>query len=170
MRGFTLVEVMVTSVVLAILVVALFLVLSLGQRSWLSADVSIQLRQEISRALVSMSGELSATSPARINLILNNPAGSVTFNIPDTSGDGIAVDTAGDIEWSPAITYSLNAANQIQRSVAGGAVTILAGSITALQFTRIQNEVVRMDLTASKVSGSGSTVQDSGQAVVKLRN
>ncbi|MCX5696136.1 MAG: prepilin-type N-terminal cleavage/methylation domain-containing protein [Candidatus Omnitrophica bacterium] len=171
MRGFTLVEIMVTSVVLAILIVSLFLVLSIGQRSWLNADVSIQLRQEIARSIIVMGQELNETSPAKINITLNSPASSVVFKIPqDLNGDGYVVTTAGDIEWSPNITYSLNASNRIQRAVSGGATTIIANNITGLQFTRTQNETIQVNLTASKVSNTGRLVQDTGEFVVKLRN
>lgn len=170
-RGITLVEIMVTSVILAILIVALFLVLSIGQRSWLSADASIQLRQDIARAIIVMGQDLSETSPAKINLALNNPAASITFKIPqDLNGDGTVVTVAGDIEWSPNITYSLNASNQIQRAVSGGATTIIANNITGLQFTRLQNEVVRINVTAGKVSDIGKPAQDTGQVIIKLRN
>jgi len=171
MRGFTLVEIMVTSVILAILIVTLFLVLSIGQRSWLSADVSIHLRQEIARSIIVMGQELNETSPAKINLTLNIPANSITFKIPqDLNGDGDIVTTAGNIEWSPNITYSLNASNQIQRVVSGGATTIIANNITGLQFTRTQNEVIQINITAGKVSDIGKIVQDTGEVIIKLRN
>jgi len=171
MKGFTLVEVLVTSVVLAILIVALFLVLSIGQRSWLSADASIQLRQEIARAIVVMGQELNETSPAKINITLNNSSPSITFKVPqDTNGDGYPVTAAGDIEWSPNITYSLNASHQIQRQVSGGATSIIANNIASLQFTRILNEVIQINVTASKTSNIGRLVQDSGQVTIKLRN
>lgn len=171
MRGFTLVEIMVTSVILAVLIVALFLVLSIGQSSWLNADVSIQLRQEIARAIIVMGQELNETSPAKINITLNNPGSSIIFKVPqDLNGDGYVVTAAGDLEWSPSIAYSLNASGQIQRAVSGGATTIIANNITALQFTRIQNDVVRINLVASKASNTGRLAQDSGEIVVKLRN
>lgn len=171
MRGFTLIEIMVTSVVLAILVVALFLVLSIGQRSWLNADASIQLRQELARAIVVMSQELNETSPAKINLTLNNPASSITFKIPqDLNGDGSIVTATGDIEWSQNITYSLNAANRIQRQASAGAATIIANNISGLQFIRTQNDIVQINLTAGKVSDTGRLIQDTGEIVVKLRN
>lgn len=171
MRGFTLVEIMVTSVVLAILIVSLFLVLSIGQRSWLSADVSIQLRQEIARGIINMGQELKESSPAKINLTLNSSSNSITFKIPnDNNGDGSVVDASGNIEWSQNITYSLNASSQVIRAVSGGATTILANNITSLQFTRIQNEVIRINITASKTSNIGKLVQDTGQIIVKLRN
>lgn len=171
MRGFTLVEILVTSVILGILIVALFLVLSIGQRSWLSADVTIQLRQDIARGILSMGQELKETSPAKINLTLNGSSNSITFEIPqDTNGDGLVVDTAGNIEWSPNITYSLNASNQILRTVSGGASTILANNITSLQFSRIQDKVIRINITAAKTSGTGQLLQDAGQIITTMRN
>lgn len=171
MRAFTLVEILVTSVVLTILIVSLFLVLSIGERSWLSADVSIQLRQEIARGVIFMGQELKETSPAKINLTLNASANSITFKIPqDVNGDGSIVDASGNIEWSLNITYSLNASKQVLRAVSGGPTTILANNIASLQFSRIQDEVIRIDITASKVSNIGKLTQDSGQIIIKMRN
>ena len=171
MRGFTLVEILVTSVVLAVLIVSLFLVLSIGQRSWLSADVTIQLRQEIARGIINMGQELKETSPAKINLTLNNSSNSITFKIPqDINGDGSVVDASGNIEWSSNITYALNSANQVTRAVSAGSTTILANNVTSLQFSRIQNEVLRINITAAKTSNAGQLLQDTGQIIITLRN
>jgi len=171
MRGFTLIEIMVTSVVLAILIVGLFLVLSLGQRSWLTADTGIQLRQDISRALMVMSQELKQTSASKINIALNGSASSIRFKLPqDTNGDGSIVDSTGNIEWSGYITYSLNASNQVVRSVDGGTTSIIANNISALTFTRVLSEVIQIDIAASKAADTGKTIEDSDQIILKLRN
>ncbi len=168
MKGLTLVEVLVTSVVLAVLIVALFLVLNIGQRSWIQGDANIQLQQEIARAVVVISRELKETAPKKVRI----QASSITFNVPqDLNGDTSVVDADGYIEWSPDIIYSLNGSNQITRSF-NGATSIVANNISALQFSFVPNEeaVIQLNLTASKTSDTGKLVQDSGQAVVKVRN
>ncbi|MFH0856213.1 MAG: prepilin-type N-terminal cleavage/methylation domain-containing protein [Candidatus Omnitrophota bacterium] len=168
--GFTLVEVLVTSVILAVLVTALFLVLNLGQSSWTNADTGIQLRQEIARALMFMSQELKQTSAAKIDLTLNSSAGSISFRIPqDPDGDGYVVDASGNIDWSPEINYSLNSSGQVLREY-GGVTSIIANNISSLAFTRILSEVLQIDLTASRVSNTGVTLRDADQIIVKLRN
>jgi prepilin-type N-terminal cleavage/methylation domain-containing protein len=169
MKGFTLVEVLAASVILAVLMVALFLVLGLGQRSWIRGDVNIQLQQEISRALVVMARELKETAPKKVSI---SPSDTIKFNIPqDLNGDGSVIDSVGAIEWSPDITYSLNGSNQITRTF-NGATSIIANNISALQFALVLNEdsVVRIDITASKISNAGQLVQDNGETIVKMRN
>jgi len=171
MRGFTLVEVLVTAVILAIFIVSLFLVLSIGQRSWISADADISLRQEIARALIVMGRELKETRPSKINITVGNSSPSITFNIPlDPNNDGNVLDVLGNIIWSPNVTYSLNGSNQIIRTIAGGASAIIANSITGLQFNRTEDDVIQVNVLASKISSSGKLVQDSDQIVLKMRN
>jgi prepilin-type N-terminal cleavage/methylation domain-containing protein len=168
MKGLTLIEVLVTSVVLAILIVALFLVLNIGQRSWIQGDANIQLQQEIARALVVMAKELKETAPKKIRI----SSGTITFNVPqDLNGDGSIIDADGYIEWSPDIIYSLNGSNQIIRSF-NGASSIIANNISVLQFNFVLNEpsVIEVNITASKTSDSGKLVQDTGRTIVKARN
>jgi len=168
MKGLSLVEVLVTSVVLAILIVALFLVLNIGQRSWIQGDVNIQLQQEIARGLTVIARELKKTAPEKVRI----GASSITFNVPqDLNGDGSVVDTNGYIEWSADIIYSLNGSNQITRSF-NGATSIIANNISALQFSFVQDEaaVIQVNITASKTSGAGRLVQDTGQTIIKVRN
>ena len=168
MKGLTLVEVLVTSVVLAILIVALFLVLNIGQRSWIQGDTNIQLQQEIARGLTVMAKELKETAPKKVRIA----ASTITFNVPqDLNGDGNVVDVDGYIEWSPDIIYSLNGSNQITRTF-NGATSIIANNISVLQFSFVQDEdaVIQVNVTASKISNAGRLVQDTGQTIIKVRN
>lgn len=170
MKAFTLVETMVTMVLLAVILVPVFLVLNLGQQSWFRSDANIQLRQEIARAGMTMQRELKETRPSRINISLGNSSNSIIFSVPqDTNNDGSILDAAGTIEWSPNITYSLNGSNQIIRTT-GGNSAIVANHITILQFQRTQDSIVRINITASKASDTGHLAQDTEQIVVKMRN
>jgi len=171
MRGFSLLEVLVTSVILAVMIIALFLVLSIGQRSWISGDTNIGLRQEIARALIAMGREIKETRPSRVNIAVGNSSNSITFNIPlDPNNNGNVLDASGNIVWSPNISYSLNGSNQIIRAIVGGNSSVIANSITNLQFSRTQNEVIQINIIASRTSGTGQLLQDSDQIVLKLRN
>ena len=170
MKGFTLIEILVASLIMSIIMGALFVSLSVGQNSWFNGDTAIELRSQTIRSIMTIDKELSATRPSKINLAIGAASSTITFYLPqDNNGDGSVVDSAGDIEWSGAITYSLNGSNQIVRS-SGGASRIIGINIGTLQFTRTGNRIIQVDITARKSSLSKRQMQDTEQAIIKIRN
>jgi len=173
MRGFTLVEVLVTSLIMSIIMVALFMALSVGQRSWFVGDAAIDLRDQTIRAVMTMNKELSSTATAgarEINLTTGASANTVTFYVPhDNNADGSIVDASGNIEWTGGITYSRNGSNQIVRTF-GAATSVLGNNISALQFTRIADRILQVDIAATKTPRTGQTIHDQEQAIIKMRN
>ena len=163
---------MVTSLILSIMIIATFLVLSIGQGSWIRGDVNIQVRQEIARALITMGKELKSTRPSKTNIASGASSNSITFNVPkDLNGDGNIIDSSGKIEWSPNITYSLNGSNQIVR-VASGNTSIIANKISSLLFSRPvgKDSNIEIDITASAISQKGQAVQDTDTSIILMRN
>jgi len=170
MRGFTLIEILVATLIMSIIMAALFIVLSMGQNSWFNGDIAIELRDQTLRSIMNMNKELSATRPSKINLSIGATSSTITFYVPqDNNGDGISVDSAGNIEWSGAITYSLNGSNQIIRSF-GGANTVIGIDIVTLRFSRPENRLIQVDITAQKTAFSRRLIQDTEQAIIKIRN
>jgi len=164
-----LLEVLVTTLIMSIIMGALFVVLSIGQRSWFSGDATIELRDQTVKALATMDREISATGTGRINLAIGESSPFLTFWLPDASGDGVVIDAGGSIEWTGPITYSVNASSQVIRSFLG-TDTVLGNDITALLFTRTENRLMQVDVTAQKESAAGQQIQDVEQAVIKIRN
>lgn len=170
MKAFTLVEILVASIIMSVIMAVLFIVLSIGQRSWVTGDTAIELRDQTIRAVMTMDRELSATSPTKINLNIGASGNSLTFWLPfDNNGDGSVVDTSGNIEWTGAITYSLNGSNQIMRSF-GATSSVLGNNIVSLQFTRTGDRLIQVDIMAQKTPSRGQQIQDPEQAIIKLRN
>ena len=170
MKGFTLIEILVASLIMSIIMGALFVSLSIGQNSWFNGDAAIDLRDQAIRSIMTMDKELSATRPSKINLDVGVTSNAITFYLPqDNNGDGSIVDSAGDIEWSGAITYSLNGSNQIIRSL-GGTNRIIGNNIGTLQFTRTENRIIQVDITAQKTPLSKRQIQDTEQTIIKIRN
>lgn len=172
MKGFTLIEVIVSVSIFLVLILAVFNVMDVGRSAWFSADVSVELRQEIIKALMAMEKELKETRPAQISLGIGTSSSSLTFKIPqDNNGDGTILDSLGNVEWSGNIVYALNASNQIIRT-ALGVTSILANNIVNLQFSRPTSplQLLQIDITAQKVSAMGVSIQDSGQIMIKMRN
>ncbi|MBN2830868.1 MAG: prepilin-type N-terminal cleavage/methylation domain-containing protein [Candidatus Omnitrophica bacterium] len=181
-RGFTIIEVLVSALVMSLLIFAAFAVLDVGRGSWFGGDVRTELRKEMIRAFMSMERELRETRPvsggpsARINLNFGETGNSISFQIPqDNDLDGTVLDSLGDIEWSGNITYLLNENNEIIRTAADGTSKVLALNITGLEFSRFRipdlpNDLLIINLTAQKMSGIGKLATERGQLIVRMRN
>lgn len=172
MRGFTVIEIIV-AVSIALLLVAVGLSITIASReAWFTSDASVSMRQEIMKAFMQMEKELKETRPAQTNLNVGGASASISFKIPqDNDLDGTILNAGGNVEWSGDIAYGLNADGQITRTDAGG-TTVLANNITALQFTRPASDpkLLRIDVTAQKLTIAQRTMQDTEQLIIKMRN
>ena len=171
MRGFTILETLISTLIFSIIVIALGLGIIAGKNSLFTSDVPTQLRQNVLFAVVSMSRELRQTTPSKTNIGSSTSSSSISFQIPhDNNSDSSLVDTLGNIEWGSSITYARNGANQIIRTQ-NGASSILSANISTLLFTRPAGEdnIIQIDITSSKTHNSRNW-QDSEQAIIKMRN
>lgn len=171
-KGLTLIEILITSAILILLILAVFQVMETGRSTVFTGDLTVQLRQEIIRSFMRMERELKEARPALVSVTSGNSSSSITFRVPqDINGDGTVLDDFGIIEWSPDITYALNGTGQITR-VSSGVTNIIANDITNLQFSRPVSPVniLQIDMTVRKISSAGRQLQDTGQLVVEMRN
>lgn len=172
MKGFTLIETIFAVTIFLLLTLAVFTMMYAGRGAWFTGDVSAQLRQDIIRAFTAMERGLKETRPSQISLAIGASSPTLTFRIPqDNDNDGTVLDSLGNIEWSDNITYALNGANEITKTVSG-VTSLLARNIINLQFTRPVSPVnlLQIDVTARKVSVQGRTIEDTGQIMIKMRN
>ncbi len=177
-KGFTLVEVLLSAAVISILVLASFSVLEVGQGAWFSGDVHAELRKEIIRAFMAMERELSPTRPAQQSVPFGESRTAITFKIPQDSNDAdtTILDSFGYIEWSGNISYALDGSNQIIRTDPAGATQVLARYMTSLQFSRFRNnpalpqDLLIINLTAQKTSSVGKVASETGQLIIRMRN
>ncbi len=185
-RGFTIMEVLVSAVIISLLILAAFAMLDVGRTSWFSGDVHTELRKEIIRSFMAMERELRETRPvsggpsARINLNYGETSNSISFQIPqDIDGDGRVLDALGEIEWSGNITYSRNGNNEIIRTAPDGTASVLVATrnITGLEFSRyrappddLPNDLLIINITAQGSSVTGRLATETGQLIVRMRN
>jgi prepilin-type N-terminal cleavage/methylation domain-containing protein len=170
MRGFTIIELLVVVLITAVIMTLLLLIMNVGQRSWFTGDVAIELRDQAVRAVTTMNKEISATRPSKTDLTIGETDNSFTFYLPhDNDGDGSVVDSDGNIEWSAAVTYSLNALNQIIRSQEG-VNSVLGTNIASLEFTRTSDRIIQVDILVIKTPNMGERLEDVEQSVIKMRN
>ena len=174
LKGFTLVEVLITVAIFSLIFMAIFAVLTIGESSWYSGDISVELNQEIGRALLTMTRQLRQS---RSTVISNVPANdtyynSITFKVPqDIDGDGDVINSSGNMEWSQNFSYSLNENKQIIRSTESG-TSILANNIFSLQFKRFSgnDDVIQIYIIARKVTVRRRSLESSIISSVKMRN
>lgn len=174
MKGFTLVEILVSVLIFSFIFMALFAILAGGQTSWYTADVQIELNQQVRGSLSTMNRQLRQT---RVSVISDVPADdnyytSITFKVPqDLDGDGDVIDSFGNIEWSENINYSLSEDGQIIRSTQSGS-SVLANDISSLQFRRPSGNpnIIQIYITAQKTTVLGRELQTSIESRIKIRN
>lgn len=174
MKGFTLVEIMVTTFLVLLIFTALFMVLAGGRASWYTGEAQVGLNEEIRKPLLTINRELRQSRTSQISGVPadDNFYTQITFKLPeDTDGDGDVIDASGNIEWSGNINYALNADNQIIRSAPSGS-SILANSIFNLQFMRPSGNpnTIQIYIGAQKTTVTGRTLQSNITSSVKLRN
>ncbi len=174
LTGFSLVELMVTVFISALIFAALFVVLSAGRSSWYTGDTQVRLNEEMRKPLLTMNRELRQTRASEISGVPadNNFYTTITFKLPeDVDSDGDVIDALGNMEWSGNINYSLNAANQIMRSTLSSS-SILANSISNLQFRRPSGNpnIIQVYITAQQNTISGRNLQSNIMSSIKLRN
>lgn len=172
MKGFSLTELLISVSILVILIFASFAAMNTGRSAWLTADESVQLRQEIIKIFMRMEKELKETRPAQTSLTIGSSSPSLTFKMPqDNNGDGTVLDAFANVEWSGDITYARNGNNQITRT-ASGSTDVLANNVVSLLFTRPTSptNILQIDITVRKTTVTGRQLQDIGQIMIKMRN
>ncbi|UCB56564.1 MAG: prepilin-type N-terminal cleavage/methylation domain-containing protein [Candidatus Omnitrophota bacterium] len=167
--GLTLVEVMVVIFTFAVVLGAIYGVLTAGRQSWFTNTAEVELQQEVRRAMDWMSRELRRSGSSQVNIA---PDGSLTLQVaindnPDWGAEG----NAG---WY--IKYSLSN-GEVLREVFDGADVeqvnlerALTNNVSALSFTAVSASEIRIDITAQKDILQGRTIQSSLNFQVTLRN
>ena len=145
-----------------------------GKSSLLVSDIPTKLRQDVLFALLPMVKELRQSAPSKVSVTEGTSSNTITFKIPhddDTPPDGVPVDTIGNVEWGPDITYARDGVGRLIRTYSGVS-SVVASNITSLQFTRPagNDAIIQIDITAARADGQGTLYQDAEQVIVKMRN
>lgn len=168
--GFSLVEVLITVSLFAILFTACFIVLLSGSKSWEINSTKMQVQQELRKAVDWIKEDMFDAGQSTIT---NVPAdgswySTITFKVPTGVSGNAPV-------WSSSTTQFVlgggATANQLQE-ITGGVTRILANKIQSLQFRRQSTSpgIVEVSVQAQKTSTKGTLVTMSTSFKVKLRN
>lgn len=150
MKGFTLIEILVSVLILGLLVAGIYAVLNIGSMVFREDINLVGLQQQVRRAMDSMVNEIRESKLSVITLADANT--KITFSVPPA--------VYGD-PWVGPISYyrDVNDANndgvvnQIIREYPLGTRKILANDITALSFS-LTADIVEIEVAAKKIIGA----------------
>jgi len=168
-QGFSLMEVLVTAFIFSVVIGSLYATLNVGDRSWSTNSVLVQLQQELRKAMGRIKNDLRGAGASSIS---NVPAdgnwySSITFQV----ANGVSL---GSVSWdSDAIAYAVagSSSDQLQRTV-GSSSMYIAQNITSCQFRRQSTSVniVEVLMTAQKDDIKGNPLSSTLSFTVRLRN
>lgn len=148
MRGFTLVEILVSVVILGFLFAAIYGVLNIGNIVFKDDMTLLQLQQQARQGMDAMVNEIRESKSSEVSIVDGNT--KIIFKVPP--------EVYGN-PWVGSISYyrDVNDANsdgvvdQVIREYPAGTRKILANDITVLSFS-LAGGVVGIELAAKKAS------------------
>ena len=153
--GFTLVEVMITTAILALLLAGVVTILDVGQKTWDTDMGLVDMQQQTRAAMDGMIKEIRQAEISSVNLV---SVTEINFEIPSAA--------------SP-IEYYLNSSQIIREyPMNSGTTKVLANNISSVNFSFV-DETIEIQLQAQKtVKGRAITFPVIGNLTetVRLRN
>lgn len=186
-RGFTLVEVMVASLIFLIALGTILNIYISGSEVYENNKIQTDLQAQTRLALNFMSGELAnatkttapiGQSPPNISIPAAPGNNTMTFYLPVFVQDPItfkprvSISAGGIIVWDSAnpIVYQYNAGNRTLLRTVGGTQTVVARDVASVQFTNASSFEVMVALTLSKNTPRGRSISSTLSSIIRLRN
>ena len=169
--GYSLIEVLVTVLIFAVLAGAINMVLLVGESSWQTNKVRIEMLQEMRKAISAMEDDLRQTAPMAITagptVADGSTSPSITFYLPS----GVAGNL---ITWNANTTqYVLGGAdsNQLQR-IQGAETKVIAQNIQRIEFSRAvaTPNIINVTLATQQDTVKGRTLTLEFAFEVQMRN
>jgi len=145
MRGLTLIELMISLLIFSVVLGAIYGTMTMGQSSYQTGDAQISVQQEARKAINKIATEIREASS--VNLSNEYP-----FTI---RGQKIKYGVIDD---------------QLQKTVQGGAITVLANDVDNIQFSLFGGDMVYITVTTQKNTLLGRSLSANLTSQVKLRN
>lgn len=169
-NGSILTEVMVVILIFSLLLGVVFTILATGKNAWYIGDTSVELQQELRKAMTIMARDLRQTGSAKIIGVPPNGSwcSSITFQKPTGANFGY-------ITWGPQNQFVLGGLNNrqlLRLNALGNTEEVLANNINSLQIRRqyATRDVIEVVLNADKSTVKGTQINRDLSFQVKLRN
>lgn len=164
-KGFTMVEAMVSVMIMSIITVVTLQAFMTGTRLWDVTYTESRLSGESRMAIERLTRELRNSATARIAI---PQLGVLQFQVP------ASIDASGNITWSGWIQYSIGGLNNeqlIRLDLTNGTTTVMANKVTTLQFVSNTNPpTLTINLTAQDATDYGTLIPIPLSCTVELRN
>lgn len=139
MRGFTLLEVLISFVILSILTVGIYGVLNISDKTYHNDMGLLDLQQQVRQSMDGMVKELKQSKASLITI--SNGGARIDFKVP--------IDlTTSPVTYTDLIAY-YRSGNQVLREFPAGTTKVLANDINVLNFSLAGNEL-QVQLSAQK--------------------
>lgn len=152
-KGFSYVELMVTIAIISLMAAGGFAALSAGEASWFTAEASIQVQENLRKALDHITAELRESQLSQVSIAQGtgfNATDIVTFSIPVIchTGDNL-LNANGDVaHWGATLRWGCRDA----------ACMDLNNTCSSVEYKFIQYEVVAGNQLVRKVLNNVNTV------------
>ncbi|MFZ2357152.1 MAG: prepilin-type N-terminal cleavage/methylation domain-containing protein [Candidatus Omnitrophota bacterium] len=139
MKGFTLLEVMISLVILSVLIAGIFGVLNISDKTYHNDMGLLELQQQVRQAMDGMVKELKQSKASSITI--SNAGARIDFKVPTDL-------TTSPVTYTSFIAY-YRSGNQILREFPAGTTKVLANDINALTFSLTGN-MLQVQLSAQQ--------------------
>ncbi len=174
-RGFTLIELMVSTTIAIGIGAVLTMTVKMNQQSWEVSDAYLTSSLQLRTAAETLSQDLVGAKSTTLSIPADGAwYNTISFQVPmDMDGNGVVVDGGGSLELSPVLSFSLGGASgtAVLRAVSGTPNRVVASGVSVLQFRRqaATPQVVEIRLTVQRGLGDfQNTASFSTQ--VRVRN
>lgn len=163
-KGFSLIETMVTVVIISLMAAGGYAALSSGEASWFTAEASIQVQESLREALDKMTAELRQSKFSEVTLINGggfNSTDVVRFSIPVIchTGDNLLNATGDVAHWGATTKWGCRDALCMDANDTCSSVEykyiqyiVISGNKLVRQVWKDTNNLVRQDTIANNIS------------------
>ncbi len=164
-KGFTILEAMVSMMIMSIITLLTVQAFMTGSRLWDVTYTRSRVSGEARMAIERLTRELRNSTMARITI----PQASILqFQVP------ASIDANGVITWSGWIQYSIGGLNNeqlVRLDLTTGGSTVMANKVTTLQFVSNANPAtLTVNLTAQDATDYGTQIPVPLSSTVEFRN
>ena len=187
-RGMSLIELLITFVVVILLMGALFWMLLAGKTMWQASVTRSAGRQDVQTASWRIALDLR---DSKFDTITNNTSGTpsaFSFLSAYNSGGNFVTDNSGEVSWQKYIIYYIptGTTRLLKKDVYGsfsgaltlpqltgycnGAGSLISPSVTSMQLTNVGSNSATLSLTVENTSKHGTVDRQTKQINIMIRN
>ncbi len=175
-KSFTFVELIVVSVLMAVMIGMLLAFLMQTRSILQTTDITTTLYEDARRAISNMTQELRRTTLSQITITQDSPqvgTDSLSYKLPaDDDSDGEPDLTGSSIDWGTTITISLDLGTGNLVRTQGVDAYVLAKNVESINFSlsSVYSNELEIGLVLEKTSYRGRDYNVTSTSIINMRN